>query len=137
MSSYAIFITAMTLDLKTILHDLRAQLPHLLALYLFGSAASGDAAAHSDVDLAILVEGKVDTVALWYLAQRLASRIGRDVDLVDLRAASTVLQYQIITTGRCLWARDARAGRIPAGPGHIRQRFDPPGCGHSEYSARL
>ncbi|MCP5246642.1 MAG: nucleotidyltransferase domain-containing protein [Burkholderiales bacterium] len=99
----------MTLDLKTILHDLRAQLPHLMALYLFGSAASGDAAAHSDVDLAVLVEGKVNTVALWYLAQRLASRIGRDVDLVDLRAASTVLQYQIITTGRCLWARDARA----------------------------
>jgi predicted nucleotidyltransferase len=96
----------MTLDLKTITHDLRAQLPHLLALYLLGSAASGDAAAHSDVDL---VDGKVDTVALWYLAQRLASRIGRDVDLVDLRAASTVLQYQIITTGRCLWARDARA----------------------------
>lgn len=54
----------MTLDLKTVTHDLRAQLPHLLALYLFGSAASGNAAAHSDIDLAVLVDGKVDTVAL-------------------------------------------------------------------------
>jgi len=31
------------------------------------------------------------------------------VDLVDLRTASTVMQYQIITTGERLWARDGQA----------------------------
>ncbi len=55
MSSYETFNTAMTLDVKTITTDLRAQLPNLLALYLFGSTASGNATAHSDVDLAVLI----------------------------------------------------------------------------------
>lgn len=31
------------------------------------------------------------------------------VDLLDLRAASTVMQYQIIITGQRWWARDAQA----------------------------
>jgi hypothetical protein len=29
--------------------------------------------------------------------------------LLELRAASTVMQYQVLTTGRRLWARDAEA----------------------------
>lgn len=88
---------------------LRTALPRLLAVYLFGSQASGQANAGSDIDLAVLVEGKLEPLAAWELAQALAALAGREVDLVDLRAASTVLQYQIITTGRRLWQKDARA----------------------------
>ncbi len=99
----------MKINLNTIVSFLQTQLPNLLALYHFGSHAKGTADAHSDVDLAVLVDGKVDTVALWDLAQQLADEINCDVDLVDLRAASTVLQYQIITTGQCLWARNVQA----------------------------
>lgn len=101
--------TVMTIDWPAITAFLHAELPDLLALYLFGSHIKGTADAHSDVDLAVLVDGEVDTVALWELSQQLADKIGCDVDLVDLRAASTVMQYQIITSGRCLWARDAQA----------------------------
>jgi len=32
------------------------------------------------------------------------------VDLLDMRAASTVMQYQILTTGIRLWARQPQAG---------------------------
>ena len=39
----------------------------------------------------------------------MAEIIGCDVDLVDLRAATTVMQYQIVTTGQRLWQRDERA----------------------------
>ena len=99
----------MTIDLTAITTFLRAQLPNLLALYHFGSHAKGAADTNSDVDLAVLVDGKVDSIVLWELAQQLADKIGCDVDLVDLRAASTVMQYQIITTGQCLWASDVRA----------------------------
>jgi len=36
------------------------------------------------------------------------------VDLLDFRAASTVMQNQILTRGRRLWAKDVRAGLFEA-----------------------
>ena len=53
--------------------------------------------------------GRVDPVTLWTLAQDWADTLGSPVDLVDLRFASTVLQYQVITTGERWWDRDSRA----------------------------
>lgn len=88
---------------------LQAALPELLGIWLFGSQANGHAGAHSDVDLAVLVAGKVDPLRLWDVGQGLAAETGHEVDLLDLRAASTVMQYQVITEGRRLWQKDARA----------------------------
>lgn len=45
------------------------------------------------------------------LAQELAARVHCDVDLVDLRASSTVLRMQVISTGTCLFSADAAARR--------------------------
>ncbi len=89
---------------------LRAAIPSLAGVWIFGSGARGDAGPESDLDLAILADQAPDTVALWELAQRLADRAGRPVDLLDLRAASTVMQYQVVHGGRRLWARDVGAG---------------------------
>lgn len=82
----------------------RATVPEALAIYMFGSRAIGQECPDSDLDLAVLVAGKADVVALWERAQDLALGFGLDVDLVDLRTASTVLQYQVVTTGRRLFA---------------------------------
>ena len=89
---------------------LRQQLPNLLAVYAFGSQIAGTAGPDSDLDLAVLVPGKVDPLRLWELAGVLSEQMSCPVDLVDLRAASTVMQYQIITRGERWWARDAQAG---------------------------
>ena len=91
------------------LTPLRARWPGLLALYHFGSMATGQAGPDSDVDLAVLLPGRAEPLALWEAAQALALLLGREVDLLDLRVASTVMQYQIVTTGQRLWARDAQA----------------------------
>src|SRR6187399_1715329 len=88
---------------------LQVDIAGLQAIYLFGSHAQGLAGPDSDLDLAVLVAGAIDAVALWEVAQRLAAHFDCDVDLLDLRSASTVMQYQIITTGRLLWARDVQA----------------------------
>ena len=37
------------------------------------------------------------------LAQELAAQLHHDVDLVDLRSASTVMRMQVISTGECLF----------------------------------
>lgn len=94
---------------RELVEALQQRLPDLLAVYLFGSRARDEARPDSDLDLAVLVAGKLQPVALWELAQTLAALTGYDVDLVDLRSASTVMQYQIITTGNRLWCRDMQA----------------------------
>lgn len=98
-----------SLPTHDVLRSLQQRLPGLLAAYLFGSQATGRAGPASDVDLAVLLPGKADVLALWQAGEALAQALNRDVDLVDLRAASTVMQHQIITTGRRLWAADAQA----------------------------
>lgn len=80
---------------------------NLLALYAFGSRIQGTANAQSDLDLAVLVEGYADPVQLFELSNKLADQLGYEVDLLDMRAASTVMQYQIISTGERWWVKDA------------------------------
>ena len=98
------------MDLSAISSHLRGALPDLLAVYVFGSEAAGVAGPDSDLDIAVLVETSRDPAALWRLSGELSDIAGRHVDLVDLRKASTVMQSQIVGTGRRLWARDFNAG---------------------------
>lgn len=79
----------------------------LQGVLLFGSHASGTANKESDVDLGILIDGVADPVALWKNAQTLACQINTDVDLIDLRSATTVLQHEVINTGTWLWQKEA------------------------------
>ncbi|MFJ7793351.1 nucleotidyltransferase domain-containing protein [Pseudomonas sp. NPDC096950] len=98
------------MNLEKSLTLLQDQLPDLLAVYLFGSQITGDAGAESDLDVAVLSSGPVEPLMLWRLSGELADIVGVPVDLLDLRAASTVMQYQILTTGHRLWSKDSQAG---------------------------
>ncbi|MGH8559881.1 MAG: type VII toxin-antitoxin system MntA family adenylyltransferase antitoxin, partial [Methylococcales bacterium] len=89
---------------------LQAAFPRLLAVYAFGSQIQDTAQKESDLDLAVLCEGYADPLYLWELSAELADMLHMDVDLLDLRAASTVMQYQIITTGRLLWGKGLGVG---------------------------
>ena len=89
---------------------LRARFPNAMAMYAFGSQGRGTAGLRSDLDLAVLVAGFADPLVLWVVAANLADIVGCPVDLLDLRAASTVMQYQVITTGQCLWSIGLPAG---------------------------
>ena len=93
---------------------LQARVPGLLGIYAFGSHTQGTAGPDSDLDLAVLVAGYAEPLALWQLAGDLADAAGCPVDLLDLRAASTVLQYQVLTTGQRWWAKDAQAALFEA-----------------------
>ena len=93
---------------------LQARVPDLLAIYAFGSQVQGTAGLDSDLDLAVLVAGHAEPLALWETAGNLSDAAGCPVDLLDLRAASTVMQYQIITNGQRWWARDAQAALFEA-----------------------
>ena len=89
--------------------SIRTAFPNTLAIYLFGSRANGTANSDSDLDLAVLVAGYAEPLQLWDISNDLAEIAGCDVDLLDMRAASTVMQYQILQTSRCLWANKLEA----------------------------
>lgn len=81
-----------------------------MAVYAFGSQISGDADKNSDLDLAVLVPGYADVIELWDISSDIAELVNCEVDLLDFRAASTVMQYQILMTGRRLFAIDSSVG---------------------------
>ena len=97
-----------------LIQTLQARVPNLLAIYAFGSRITGTAGPDSDLDLAVLVAGYAESLALFDLAGDLADVAGCAVDLLDLSAASTVMQYQILTTGQRWWAKDAQAALFEA-----------------------
>ena len=102
---------------ESLIAVLKQRLPGLLAIYAFGSRVQnqGQAArSDSDLDLAVLLEGYGNPVALFDLSGDLADISGCPVDLLDIRAASTVMQYQILTLGTAWWRRDVRAGLFEA-----------------------
>ncbi|MEI7840614.1 MAG: nucleotidyltransferase domain-containing protein [Methylococcaceae bacterium] len=96
--------------ISSIISTIRATFPNTLAIYVFGSRVKGNSNAESDLDLAVLVAGYADPLRLWEIASDLAEIAGCDVDLLDMRATSTVMQYQILQTGRRLWAQELEAG---------------------------
>jgi len=88
---------------------LTERIPELIAIYQFGSQARGDASRSSDIDLAVLARAPISAETLFQIAQDLAIQLHRDVDLLDLRAASTVMRAQVIATGQCLDSKDEPA----------------------------
>lgn len=93
-------------DIDELAPEVLSYLPEIKALYVFGSRAKGEARPDSDLDLAVLVGTELPATKLWETAQRLASRIGMEVDLVNLGKASTVMQMQVINSGRRLYCAD-------------------------------
>ncbi|HEX3047776.1 MAG TPA: nucleotidyltransferase domain-containing protein [Bacillota bacterium] len=75
-------------------------------MILFGSAARGQLRPDSDLDLAFLSDLALNEYEVFMRAQELAELLGRDVDLIDLNKASTVLKAQIIGKGKVIFNGD-------------------------------
>jgi len=81
-------------------------IPDVVAIYLFGSFERGDQHAESDVDVAVLGPVSLGPTKVFDVAQQLAAVVHRDVDLLDLRSAATVMRMQVVSTGRCVYRCD-------------------------------
>ncbi|WP_085298085.1 type VII toxin-antitoxin system MntA family adenylyltransferase antitoxin [Cognaticolwellia mytili] len=86
-----------------ITHAVVNLIPKVKLIYLFGSHASGTASVGSDLDIAILLDCKLNTVDRWNYASELADNLNQSVDFVDLLSASTVMQNEIIHNGICIY----------------------------------
>lgn len=91
---------------KQVIVDFLVQELDPLLIYLYGSYAKGKARPNSDVDLAFYANQQSDPYEIFLLANQLAMQLRKDVDLVDLRTASTVFRAQVISTGELLLCSD-------------------------------
>ena len=87
--------------------------PAMQAVYLFGSMATGEEGPDSDADIGLLLpiaEAKERGALLFSpCAFELADQLGRDVDLLNLRQVSTVMQHQVVSYGKLLHVGDEYA----------------------------
>ncbi len=78
---------------------------------LFGSLAQGTATADSDLDLAVLAEKPLSTEMQVQLIGDLADRLGRPVDLIDLRTVGEPLLGEVLK-GRRILGDDTRYAQL-------------------------
>ncbi|HEU4427558.1 MAG TPA: HepT-like ribonuclease domain-containing protein [Myxococcota bacterium] len=78
-----------------------------MAIYVYGSYARGDDWPSSDVDVAVLLPPKRRIDDPLGLMASIAARIGRDVDVVDLRAAGDTLRGEVLRDGHTVFASNA------------------------------
>ena len=104
----------MDLGVEKILDVILAKFPSTIAVYRFGSWGTAHQNATSDLDIAVLLpRDSARTVDPWdwvQLSGELAvpARTER-VDVVDLSAASTSLQAEILRTGDLAYSADEDA----------------------------
>ena len=84
----------------------------LLAIYLFGSHASGKAHKYSDIDIAVLYDEKADkkeyTDKRIEIMTAVSESFNREVDVVVLNQAPPMLKYHILRYGMRLYERSNR-----------------------------
>ncbi len=80
--------------------------PAVQAVYLFGSFGTERERPDSDVDIALLLEPKADISGLEECRLELEGILSRSVDLIDIRRANTVFQFEVVCTGRPILIAD-------------------------------
>lgn len=93
-------------SLQAILSNLLAAIDEIQCVYVFGSYASGKTSAQSDLDIAFWAEKQVPAIELFYLQEKLASMCLIDIDLIQMRTSTEVFRFEIITTGKRVYAVD-------------------------------
>ena len=98
---------------QRLIERIRADLPQIQAIYLYGSTASGQEHERSDVDLGVLLPHlearKIGSLVLSDTRFALEELTGREVDLVNLRHAPIVLQKEVIAGGIRIYTQDGSA----------------------------
>ncbi len=88
------------------INDFAASHDRIIAVYLFGSAATGKMRQSSDIDIAVMSMCGIDGFKKAEMETELSNLLHRDVDLVVFHQAEVLLQHQILKYGRLLYEKD-------------------------------
>ncbi len=102
--------------IRRLTDNLLLQFPELQAIYVYGSVAAGTEGPDSDLDIGVLLPPlrakELGSLALSSAKIDLESVSGREVDLVNLRCTSIVLQKEAIANGARVYTGDRYAAEV-------------------------
>jgi predicted nucleotidyltransferase len=92
-----------SIDLPATITSILREYPSIYAAYLYGSHATGDARAQSDIDVAVMAEPALQFSAKKELYMRLMEATDRDIDLTEIDATTDpVFAHEVFNTGTIL-----------------------------------
>lgn len=91
---------------QAITNILKQRIEGIICIYLFGSFSEGICGNDSDIDIAVLAKGEWDNIKRWEITGILSGELNKDVDLINLKSASTVMKAQILAKGKCIYEPD-------------------------------
>ena len=99
----------------TDLNEGLAKLPEVLDgvrfAILYGSAATGNMWAESDIDLAVMYPAPLETEVMLRLMREASAVFHRSVDILDLHRAGPIVKMQVLRYGRPVVINDEAAFR--------------------------
>lgn len=119
-----------SLQIDVQLREVFTRFPGVALVVLFGSVASGFPRAESDLDIAVAADHPLTVEEKISLINALAERIGRPVDLIDLKVVSEPLLGQVLRHGRRILGSDTLYGELISR--HVIEQAD-----FMPYRARL
>jgi predicted nucleotidyltransferase len=102
------------LSIQTVVARCASRKREIQAAYIFGSAATGRTRRDSDVDVAVLVSGRIQPDNMFEYRLKLMADLGSalhrsDVDVVILNEAPPLLAHRVLSKGKLIFERSASA----------------------------
>lgn len=101
--------------------------PQVVAVYLYGSFARGEAKKDSDIDLGVVLVEKEDyrpfEIPQVVFSQDLSELLNKEVEVQDLSACSLEFSHRVLSEGKLIFCLD-HAKRIDFETMIIRKYFD-------------
>ncbi len=94
------------------LREVLSSFPQITLAIVFGSVASGQAHAQSDLDLAVIAVKPLRAVEKIQIIQALTVATGRPIDLVDVHFAPQPLLGQVLKHGRRILGSDTAYAQL-------------------------
>jgi predicted nucleotidyltransferase len=103
-----ISLTMASINTTVIVKTLLGNFGNVEGIYIFGSHATGSWSEMSDIDIAFITskDQSLPALQIFEVKSMLELSLKTDVDLIHLNSASTVFQFQIVTTGYLLFVNE-------------------------------
>lgn len=94
------------MDIAKICKDILLEYEKIIFAYIFGSYVQNKMKSDSDIDIAIYLKANLDPSEYLQIKMDLSDKLKREVDLVVLNEAPSLLKYEIYKSNVLLFTRD-------------------------------